>query len=71
MIYAVVVLYETGHVGGDEGYESESMRYHFVGEDRGVFLYFDLIDSERINGGNHHSAQRVGQSVVAHPQLQF
>lgn len=65
MIYAIVVFDDAAHVGGDERDEPESMGNHFVREHGGVFLNFDLIDSERINRRNHHPAQRVGQPVTS------
>jgi hypothetical protein len=47
-----------------EGDEADAVGEEFVGEDGGVFFYFDEVDGDGWDFGEHYSAQGVGEGEV-------
>ena len=53
------------------GYEAEAVGDVFVVEDGGVFGYFDQVDGERRDLGDHYASEGVGDGCVGFAQDEF
>lgn len=47
-----------------EGDEADAVGEELVGEDGGVFFYFDQVDGDGWDLGEHYSAEGVGEGEV-------